>query len=276
MDLAVPSDHRGDHRGDHRRQYSDVAQILSQEEFVVSSSFHEPSVPEAETPAEYAASWEPNLAERVRAGVEKLPEGRPYMVALVGMPGSGKSISAFLLAAKLEELGLPTMIMPHDGYHIPMDSLRLFPDSDDAIYRRGAPDTFDPASLLRDLLRIRDDNSGDEHLITVPAFDHAKGDPEPHRHAFDRNQHKVVVCEGLYLLHNEAGWDEVKTAFDLTIYLNSDIDACIERVKVRNKCIPGYTPEEIEIRCEAVDRVNATTVMEARERADVIVEPFSS
>ena len=31
----------------------------------------------------------------------------------------------------------------------------------------------------------------------IPGFDHAKGDPEPDAHAFDRNQHQVVIGEGL-------------------------------------------------------------------------------
>lgn len=223
---------------------------------------------------EYAASWEPAMAERIsKEALEVACLNRPYMVALVGMPGSGKSVSAFFLAARLDELGCHSMIMPHDGYHYPMDSLRLFPNSEDAIYRRGAPETFDPATLLRDLHRIRN-NCNDEHVVTVPAFDHAKGDPEPNRHVFDRNQHKVVICEGLYLLHDGSGWEDIAKIFDLTIFLNSDVDACIERVKVRNTCIPGYTPEEIEARCEKVDRANAMTVLKSKARAGIVVDSF--
>lgn len=60
------------------------------------------------------------------------------------------------------------------------------------IYRRGSPETFDPAALLRDLYRIRD---GEEDFITLPAFDHSTGDPEPNQHAFDRKRHKVSLCQ---------------------------------------------------------------------------------
>jgi uridine kinase len=77
-------------------------------------------------------------------------------------------------------------------------------------------------------------------------------------------------------LHDESGWEDIASIFDLAIFLNSDIDACIERVKVRNKCIPGYTPEGIEIRCENVDRVNALTVMKSKARANIVVEPFAT
>jgi pantothenate kinase len=191
------------------------------------------------------------------------------MVAIAATPGSGKSVSSFMLASMLEEHGYPTMICPHDGYHYPLDYLRTFPDADDLVYRRGAPDTFDPHALLRDLDRVR---NGTEEIIKFPAFDHAKGDPEPDTHIFDRNRHKIVLCEGLYLLHDEDGWEAIKWMFDYTIFMNADVDVCIERVKIRNQCIPGYTPEEIVVRCEKVDRINAMTVMRSKYRADVIVE----
>ena len=128
---------------------------------------------------------------------------RPYMVALVGIPGGGKSVSSLILANMLEEQGVPTMIMPHDGYHLPMDQLRQYPDAKDKIYRRGAPDTFDPAALVRDLDRIRNNPHDEEGLIMVPGFEHAKGDPEPDKHFFDRNHHRVVIGEGLVRATNE-------------------------------------------------------------------------
>jgi len=210
-----------------------------------------------------------NPEETPEGGGGRIKNGKPYMVAMAATPGSGKSVSSFMLASILEDHGYPTMVCPHDGYHFPLDYLRTFPDADDMVYRRGAPDTFDPFALLRDLDRIR---NGDEEIIKLPAFDHAKADPEPDTHIFDRNHHKIVLCEGLYLLHDQDGWEEVKYMFDYTIFMNADIDVCIERVKIRNLCIPGYTPEEIEVRCEVVDRVNALTVLRSKYRADVIVE----
>ena len=86
----------------------------------------------------------------------------------------------------------------------------------------------------------------------------------------------MVICEGLYLLHADDGWEDVASLFDLKIFLVSNVDVCIERVKVRNKCIPGYTAEEIEIRCEKVDRVNAMTVMKSKDRADIVVNSLAA
>jgi pantothenate kinase len=235
----------------------------------VRSESDQPPPPSA---ASFVGSWEPQMADKIIQMVqEKRQNGdakKPFMVALVGGPGTGKSVSAMLLASILDAKKYATMVTPHDGYHYSMDFLRTFPDAQDVIYRRGAPDTFDPISLLRDLDRIR---NGDEDIIKLPAFDHAKGDPEPETHIFDRNQHKIVLCEGLYLLHDQDGWEDIASMFDLTIFMDSDVDVCMERVKIRNQCIPGYAPEEIEERCEKVDRVNAMTVMRSKARADVVV-----
>lgn len=144
------------------------------------------------------------------------------------------------------------------------------PDSKDLIYRRGAPDTFDANRLKQDLRRIR--NGTDEQIVRTPGFDHAIGDPAPDEHEFDRTKHRVVFCEGLYLLHDEEGWKDVNDVFDYSIFVNADVDACIERLKIRNKCIPGYTEDEIEIRCELVDRQNAMIVDRSKARANMVVE----
>jgi pantothenate kinase len=182
---------------------------------------------------------------------------KPFMVGVVGIPGSGKSTSSEILSALLSN----SIVMPMDGYHIPMSELKKFPDAKDAIYRRGAPDTFDPASLEKDLKRIVE---GDETQVSIPGFDHAKGDPETDKHTFKRNEHSIVICEGIYLAHQGDGWENIKSYFDWIVYIKVDVDKCIDRLKERNKCIPGYTPEEIEIRCDAVDRVNAETVEKSR------------
>jgi pantothenate kinase len=154
--------------------------------------------------SDYEESWEPEVAQKILQQVQSninTNVGRPYMVAIVGIPGGGKSISSLLLANHLEAHGVATMIMPHDGYHYPLEMLKLWPNAEDAIYRRGAPDTFDPQALQRDLERIRNSNNdNDESMILVPGFDHGRGDPEPDQHAFDRNRHKVVLCEGLVSL----------------------------------------------------------------------------
>uniref|UniRef100_A0A7S4SG09 Phosphoribulokinase/uridine kinase domain-containing protein n=1 Tax=Alexandrium monilatum TaxID=311494 RepID=A0A7S4SG09_9DINO len=208
-------------------------------------------------------SWESELARGLREQAKEMPEGRPLMVALAGMPGSGKTTAAHAIERLL---GPSCLVVPMDGFHLPMVALRARHDAADAIYRRGAPDTFDPASLRECLRQIRSPEGPCE--LTLPGFDHAAGDPTPGGVRFERQRHRIVLVEGLYLLHDADGWEGTAEAFDRTVYLEADVEECISRVKERNKVIPGYTPEEIELRTEEVDRANAVTVQCGAHRAD--------
>lgn len=197
-------------------------------------------------------TWETDVAKHILALKKVSNPSRPLMVGVVGIPGSGKSTSCDILAKLLGEERC--LVMPMDGYHYSMAQLMEFPNADDVIYRRGACDTFDAMNLARDLERVA---HGREPLVSIPGFDHAKGDPTPNQHLFDRNKYDIVICEGLYLLHDQQGWEHIQKFLDWTIYIEADVHVCMQRLKERNKCIPGYTAEEIEIRCDAVDRVNA-------------------
>jgi pantothenate kinase len=220
-------------------------------------------------------TWEAAEAKKIRRAVlEKYARpttDTPLMVAVVGIPGAGKSTSSSILTGLLEDVGC--LLMPFDGYHYPLETLKTFEDPDDAIYRRGAPDTFDVKALKNDLETMR---FGDRKVVKVPGFDHAAGDPEPNAHTFDRDEHRVIITEGLYLLHDEDGWEDVKDYFDMTIFVNADVDICVDRLKQRNKRIPGYTSKEIEIRCDVVDRVNAEIVNKSQLRAALVVESAAS
>jgi pantothenate kinase len=194
-------------------------------------------------------TWEPQVAELLRRLEQVSNPTRPFMVALVGIPGSGKSTSAGILQALLggggqqEDRGSSSVfIMPMDGFHIPLaDLAKRDDDAADVIYRRGAPDTFDVAALQQALHQIaygKDENSSTVAIVSIPGFDHSVGDPIPNQHTFHRDLHRIVLCEGLYLLHDDNGWQHVKSVFDWTIYIDANIDDCIERLKERNKCIP--------------------------------------
>jgi pantothenate kinase len=242
----------------------------------------------SETFAHLTLTWEQEVCDRLRAMYddrasslsENVPPPAPLMCAVVGIPGSGKTTSAAVLADMLAKsfattsstkgaasTECQTLMMPFDGYHIPMS--RLVAMGTDAVYRRGAPDTFDSQRLADTLHEIR---FGTAPTLIIPGFDHARGDPEDGAHTFDRHRHKIVIVEGLYLLHDQDGWQDIKQYFDVSIYVDANIDVCMDRLKARNKCIPGYTPEEIEIRVDAVDRVNAMTVQHSKVHADIVVK----
>ena len=164
------------------------------------------------------------------------------------------------------------LVVPFDGYHYPLETLHGRKGSDDLVYRRGAPDTFDAARLRADLSRIK---QGHEQVVGIPGFDHEVGDPMENEHQFRRDEHKVVLCEGLYLLNDDEDWRDTKDLLDYSIFVTADVDVCVERLKERNKAIPGYTPEEIEERVEQVDRVNAHIVEASQKYADLVVDSIA-
>jgi len=214
------------------------------------------------------------------------PEGRvpgARLVGLIGIPGAGKSTTADLLAQVLgfaclgvEEArdlmegaagdwrpaALPVLGM--DGFHIPLARLRAEQGAR-GVYWRGAPETFDRELLAAKLSEIRgflqgsfEESEPSVQDFSWPSFDHAEGDPRPDTMSI-RSQ-KCVLVEGNYLLL----WPEVANLLDVVVLLdNLSVDDAVARLKVRNACIPGYTLEEIEKRCDEVDRQNAEVVVDS-------------
>ncbi|OEU09677.1 P-loop containing nucleoside triphosphate hydrolase protein, partial [Fragilariopsis cylindrus CCMP1102] len=218
---------------------------------------------------------------------------QPYIVGLVGMPGSGKTISGKILCDLLNENNKnDAIVLPMDGYHYSLEKLNSMNNPKDLVYRRGAPDTFDVTALKNDLHQIKYgsedgltctifdpsnvNNASDSAVVRIPGFDHAIGDPIPNVHIFDRDKHNIVIMEGLYLLHqdqyNRNDWNGVTNYFDETIYIDMELKICMERLKKRNLCLPGYTtPDEIDQRVDIVDHQNALLVQHTKHRANTIV-----
>ena len=113
--------------------------------------------------------WATELADQLREKASQMDQdGRPFMVALAGMPGSGKTVAAETLRRLLHPQCLR---VPMDGFHFPLSELKSRADAEDAIYRRGAADTFDPQGLKEKLLQLR---SGEDEVL-LPDFDHVSG-----------------------------------------------------------------------------------------------------
>lgn len=132
------------------------------------------------------------------------------ILAIAGAPGSGKSTLAGELSRRLTAQKQPNMVVPMDGFHLDnaiLDARGLRP-------RKGAPETFDTAGLLRLIkaLKAKDD-------VVAPLFD------RPRDLAIAGAVHippdcPVVIVEGNYLLLDQAPWRTLASYWDITAFLD--------------------------------------------------------
>ncbi len=187
----------------------------------------------------------PILVEQVAGILAAISErSEIYLIAVVGIPGSGKSTLCDALTKRLPE----SVVLPMDGYHLPRCEL-----SDEEIKRRGAPHTFDLAKLRLDLEALRRNRCG-----SFPAFDHSIKDPEPNAIHVGHNCTRVIV-EGNYLLLKE--W-KLEALFDFTILLDCDLDKAMDRVRDRLfNCGITSSPEEAAHQVQSNDLINARLIL---------------
>ena len=74
-----------------------------------------------------SAGWEVEVAELVERGLAGRDAGAPYLVAIAGPPGSGKTTGAAATAAVLRGRGIGVCVAPFDGFHLPMSALQRMP-----------------------------------------------------------------------------------------------------------------------------------------------------
>ena len=210
-----------------------------------------------------------------------------HIIGLAGLPGSGKSTFAACLADEINAHMAPaTMVaLGMDGFHFSQAQLRQFPDPDAAFARRGAPWTFDADALRQRLQRLRDgagrdgagrdgagrdgagrDGAGRE-AVAWPGFEHEIGDPIEAAQTVAPAT-RLVLVEGLYLLHRADGWAPVGALFDERWFLDTPWEVARERLARRHQSSWNLSRQEADARIEGNDGHNAALVLADRDAAD--------
>ena len=190
---------------------------------------------------------------------------RPFIVAIAGPPGVGKSTTS----RKLQSMLLDSAIVPMDGFHYYRSQLEQFANKDQAFARRGAHWTFDAAKFVDKLRVLRENNSYD--AIKFPSFDHAIGDPiEDDIEVSARC--KVIIIEGNYLCLSDEPWCQVldNHLVDYSIYITASMEVLRERIIQRHQSV-GMSLEEAISRADNNDLINAALIETCKARADRIV-----
>lgn len=126
---------------------------------------------------------------------------QPYLVAIAGVPGSGKTTTAL----RLQKLLKNACVIPMDGFHHYRKDL-----TEEGHRRRGAPFTFDNEKFERMLRQLKKEREG-----SFPDFDHKEKDPKEGAITVSKNTQYIIV-EGLYLLYPE--W-HLNDLWDMKIWM---------------------------------------------------------
>ena len=190
-----------------------------------------------------------------------------WIIGMAGFPGSGKSTLAARLAAEVDVCTAPNTLIAlgMDGFHLTKSELRQLPNSAEAFARRGAPWTFDTRALQRRLQLLRD--AAGRADVTWPGFQHEVGDPVAAAYTVPAST-RLVIVEGLYLLHHADGWEAISQLFDERWYLDTALETALERLTLRHMKVWGMTRGEAESRVAGSDRLNAEIVRESSQFAD--------
>lgn len=200
--------------------------------------------------------------------------GRRYLIALAGVPGSGKTTLAASLCAEVNaQLGPKSahgmVSLGMDGFHLTRAELKQRPDAAEALARRGAPWTFAPDALAERLHTLR--TAAGHHAVGWPDFQHELGDPIENRQWVPAAT-RLVLVEGLYLLHTGDGWEAVANLFDERWYLDTPLPLALQRLASRHQRVWGISQAEAEARIATNDRLNAEIVQRSRGNADRIIK----
>jgi pantothenate kinase len=186
-------------------------------------------------------------------------EGR-VILAMAGAPGSGKSTLAERLVDRLNRTAPDrAMVLPMDGYHY--DDLYLVPAG--LRPRKGAPQTFDVGGLFHTLKRLR---ARDEAEVAVPVFDRGIEIARAGARLIPAAV-QVIVCEGNWLLLDQAPWDRLRPLFDLTAMV--EVPEAVLRARLRRRWEGlGLSEAEILAKLEENDLPNGRLVRDGSVAAD--------
>lgn len=190
------------------------------------------------------------------------------VIGLVGLPGSGKSTwAAKFVDAVNQQTGSPTAVaLSMDGFHLTKAALAQFADPAAALARRGSPWTFDPDGLADKLQKLRNNPS---ESTTWPDFQHGVGDPVADAISVNLDA-KLIIVEGLYLLHREHGWN-LAGLLDECWYLDTSMEVAMERLVKRHMASWGFSREQALNRLAMNDQLNADIVVKTRRLADRLI-----
>jgi hypothetical protein len=191
-------------------------------------------------------------------------------IGFAGPTGSGKSVVTVLFKELARQAGLPFQfqVVTIDAYHFPNAFLLSHFSAGEPLKKvKGRYDTYDVAALDRDLRQF----AGGEN-IAFPAYSRKLHDPVPNSVPITAPA-TVLLVEGLWLLLDQAGWQDIRPLLDFCYFIESDKTRTREAV-IKRHMTGGRSYEDAARHYEQVDGRNSDLTLSTRPLADKVIPPY--
>lgn len=222
------------------------------------------------------------LVDKVWKKFHPLPENARLMIAISGIPGSGKTGLASIMANRINQLysdqyaSQPPIAadIPMDGYHLTRAQLAQMPDPEYAAARRGAAFTFDGEKFLRLVQALREPITSETRILYAPSFDHAVKDPVDDDIPIAPTS-RIIFFEGNYLSLNKEPWSSAAKLMDELWFVEVDFETARKRL-VRRHVQAGIAKDEAEADKRAMenDLVNGQEIVDNRMDVQEIITSY--
>ncbi|KAF1937560.1 P-loop containing nucleoside triphosphate hydrolase protein [Clathrospora elynae] len=215
------------------------------------------------------------LVKKVWDKYQHVPASKRLLVAVSGIPGSGKTTLAAKVSSRINEKhvqqspgtansNLLSAFIPMDGFHLSRTQLDAMPDPDSAHARRGAAFTFNGDSFLSLVKKLRDPICPETSTLYAPSFDHAIKDPVENDIAIAASV-RIVIFEGNYCSLDKEPWKEAAALMDELWFVDVDFDVARKRLVYRHvKAGIAKDEEEAGKRADENDLINGKEIVESR------------
>lgn len=193
-------------------------------------------------------------------------------VGFAGPTGAGKSVVTVLFRELARRAHLPfaVEVVTIDAYHYPNRFLLShFSDGVPLKQVKGRFDTYDVAGLARDLKVFATGAP-----LAFPAYSRKLHDPVPNSIAVAAPA-TLLLVEGLWLLWEQAGWEQIRSLLDFCYFIDSAKERTQEAV-IQRHMRGGRNRADAARHYDEVDGRNSDWVRETRGKADQVVPPYYS
>ena len=192
------------------------------------------------------------------------------ILGLAGPTGAGKSVMAVLFSELAKQAPPPFAfeVVTIDAYHYPNRYLLShFSEGKPLKQVKGRFDTYDVASLVNDLK-----NFAAGQNVSLPVYSRKLHDPAPNSIAITAPA-ALLMIEGLWLLFDRGGWEQVRPLLDFCYFIESDKERTRAAV-IKRHMTGGRTSDDAARHYDEVDGRNADLVLQTRPRADKVIPPY--